>query len=702
MMAAYKYEVNPLITTQPKNVFKSLWYTYVREMAKPKPISIASQIKEDLYNMKWGRYEGWIGDGMKGYYLRYPESMPDEVLEELNELNDRNIENKGIVMPYTPAEKWDWEAQSIGMIADWINGATEFLSMNEDILIPAGMKKLPFTNTNITKKIIGYLKTAVVFVSTFLVGRYNGNRQKIIESIGKFPTKETFSRALKHTYLKNSARLAFAISDPILKLKDDLQDENTDVGIAIANCITTILNDIETKYVDSFANAVVAIKAEMMRRKEGKKSSRDAIDVSALNSILTILGKEFGEMLDNIEKEKNNPEVIIPEVVSSSISKTESAPIPMLRNLIVSDQAVNDPETHPVQYPFNDPKQFEQTEANPTPMQQVQTQLRQMRRINDPSDNQFNIPIKPVVYKAKPEFINDANKVKNTPLEIAPDHIKSSIENVMESSRKYFINNLWALKICDTAVNKGFKCAANPIIDSADNVKLIEFITSREENGKNIVLDDKSFVVDLGQVINRDYIIWPCFRNGARGPLELCDYAFKLFKRTKTHKDVESLNMQFIEKIFDVGFSGLNKEDVSAVSAFNKKILDDNKNIVLISIPNDEMKETWRVIARKVSNHIKEFSKLYYNDPSVKGIELDKYKFVCVEADPNTLDMTFSSYNVPYYFMDPNSIRRDWYFVIRTKVRYDKVDDDGIPRIALDENNEPIIEISVEQHKLNA
>lgn len=683
------YEVNPLITTTPKNVFKSLWYTYIREMKKPKPISIADQIREDLNKMNWGRWEGWISSGWKGYYLKYPESMEDYVLEELNELNDKDYERRGIIMPYTPSEKYEWEAQKIYTISEWIDGVTDFVSANEELLIPVGMKRLPFRNSMITKKVIGFLKGAILIISSIILEKCNKDRNKLINIIDKLPTKEEVSRGIKHTYLKPAANLAFAVAEPISTLRTSLENPDSDVGILVANCINDILDEIGDHYVDSFANSVVALKAELNRRRQNKKNG---IDDKSANAIFAILGNEFGKILENAkENAKNQDEVIIPEEV---VSNTETS-IPMVRPHIVSEQTVADTE-HPVVDPFPNPtipQQKVQTEPNPMNMH--------IPRVDDPSDNPVFYKPKPMIIRTKPEFIvQGANEQKSIPLDSAPEVFKSSLKNIDPKFREYFEKNLWALKITDIANSKGLKTLVSPSCDSAGNLKFMSFKTTMTQNTngveREVILDDKSFIIDVGQVINRDYNIWPCFQNGREAPIELCDVAYKLFKRAKNKKDISGVNYDFISKVFEVGFSNLNKSDIDGVVAFKPELLERNRHIVLITLPMDNLVNSWREISEKLYIYIMEFQKKNYNDPKWGRVDLRDYRFALKAYNPNDLTMLFSSKGISKYFMYSDTPRAIDYDITVYPV-FDRIDDNGIPHLERDENGLPnlIADLSV-------
>lgn len=676
------YEVQPL-TVEPKNIFKSLWYTYIREMKKPKSISIAPEIKEELRKMKWGKYEGFITDGQKGYYLRYPESMSEEIIDELNELNDDYLRKCGIVMPYTPAEKYEWEAQNIDNIAEWIDGITEFVSANEAVLMPVAMKKLPFTNAAITKKVISLLRGVVLIVSSIIIGRFNGNRIKMLEAMEKLPDRDSLFKAISHTYLSPAKRLVYAIDPYLEELKKELAKEDTDVGLLIGTTINNILNEIDANYVDAFANAVSALKGELWRRRNYKKENKD-------NPSIPFLMEAFGEMVENLKKkqDEDKPQVIeIPE--SEVVSSPTETPIHMLKP--VRDHSM---DQHPVIDPF--PQYFSQTEPA------AHSMVQHMQHIPDPTDNVVQFRSKPIVARAKPEFVVDgANKTKEGIPQNIPEEFVSSINNVDPSIRKYFQKNLWALKIHDIAVSKGLKMIIYPEVDISGNLIFMKFVVSREEalpDGAGAierVVDDKSFRVDIGQVINRDYNIWPCFQNGDVTPVELCDVAYRLFKRNKPKRDIDGVNYEFIEKIFTVGFSSLNKKDVDGVIAFSPDILARNRLISLITLPNDKGKvDLWRGMATKIAMTINGFEKMNYNDPTWHGTDLTKYRFAVRSYDHNDLSMTLTTRGVPKYLMIPEEPKQSFYEIYAAP-SISGYTADGIPNVEFDDSRLPVIQLTI-------
>ena len=761
-------------TPEVHDVFKQLWYAYVREMAKPRKESLSREIRNELMKLSWddgtrycGRRAGErardVMNMQRDLYLNHPDLMPNDLLELLNAVNDKIISESDEIMMTTPAEKYTWQREEIDRVIAAINDLEDIVA-DESLLDNVGMPKFKITNAN-SKQILNVIRGSIFVLTGLVLKKADNKRENIKKGIDEMPDPELIQKAFRQGYLAEAAGIVTGVFPAINQLRADLDDENIDVSVAIGNCISSILDIIESRYLKQFAAAMIGLRERVNRkRKEEKKSNPKAKVIfkkkeekaKAEKETKTAAGSFLKEFVSTIKGPKvkvdtENPVDKDPVVVKvqdkketedtakkiaekkkseaegkdkkdegkekaekkapkfkidgsdkkETVEKTEGNPTPMV--------IVKEDESHPVTDPFpSQPIQVEAVEAMAQYMAQQQNRDPSefmppapqgpvmVPHIPDPSDQPIHFDqAKPISVKAKPEFMVQAAKESKTVPSAAQEKIiELTMENVPDRVRPYLEKYPWTIKILNIAMRKGLGMYVIPEIGSDGKVKMFTFTTINQNGGVN---DDKSFQVDLGQVINRDYGLWPSFKNGAPAPLEMCDQCFRFYKRDKS-KNIEGVNFEFIEKLLDVGFSGLNKADKKSVgNLYSATTLENNKYIVLITLPRDkDMLEFYRAAATKTVAVIKDFAKMNVNDPEMGDLDLTQYRFTVKDFDSEKGTITFTNENVPRYFMRNTGVPNQ---IVEIDVApiIKEVQDDGTVVIESDSDKKPNFTMQVKR-----
>lgn len=198
-----------------------------------------------------------------------------------------------------------------------------------------------------------------------------------------------------------------------------------------------------------------------------------------------------------------------------------------------------------------------------------------------------------------------------------------------------FINDIQTI-----ANSVGIYTVPELIVDVADNPMLI-FIRAFNNQA---YLPDKSFIIDLGKVIDNRFGIWPCAApNGAFNVLESCEQVYRLFENDKTTTKV---NKEFLTALFQYGFSNMgdNIKNDKKNLLYGLRMTSTNQVIALITMP-DTMhldSKSRNIIKGACIRMAPEFVKAGYNKDG-------RLKFSYVNKE--TLEFGLTNEGMSHYFM---------------------------------------------------
>ena len=233
-----------------------------------------------------------------------------------------------------------------------------------------------------------------------------------------------------------------------------------------------------------------------------------------------------------------------------------------------------------------------------------------------------------------PEFMsqNQLNVPKPNPTAMVFNPVQQNQQFDPRLANYQFVS-----QIIQLANSVGYYVMPELIIDNGDERPVLVYF--RTFNTNNFLVD-KSFVVDLGTVIDQRYGIWPCANpNGAYNVLESCTIAYTLYKRDNT------LNTELLLDIIKFGFSNIKpkKEDI----LYGERMCITNRRIALISMQlpvSIKLDKGDRNIIRGAC--IRMATQL---DPS-----LGRFEFKSI--DPQTLEFVLTNKNMGPYFMVPGPV----------------------------------------------
>lgn len=256
-----------------------------------------------------------------------------------------------------------------------------------------------------------------------------------------------------------------------------------------------------------------------------------------------------------------------------------------------------------------------------------------------------------------PEFIRDgADLGKIDPNKSVPDFIAENAMNVppVTPQQRVFnpvdqniyldprlANYPFVDQILQIANGVGYFMVPELIVDTS-NEPLLIFIRIYNSQA---YLYDKSFIVDLGKVIDNRYGIWPCANpNGQFNILESCEEAYRLF-----NKDEKHLNKDFIQAVIQFGFSNLDPKVKKSNILYGFRMTETNRVISLITMPT-HIKGTEDLIPAATRNIIR--GACIRMSPSLKEYVVNG-RFRFVELNHETMEFTLSNENMSSYFMGP-------------------------------------------------
>lgn len=266
--------------------------------------------------------------------------------------------------------------------------------------------------------------------------------------------------------------------------------------------------------------------------------------------------------------------------------------------------------------------------------------------------------IEPEPKDTVPEFIQDT-KIPKAPaprVPVTPDPVPTPVApplaEMPEAIQRMAKKNPWINEVIAIGASCGYVVTATYLTGTDNQCKAIIFMASR--NGS--LVSDRSFEVDLGQVITREYILWHVFTDaGTVLPMENAKFALHLFK---TGGKDSGINEEMIRKIFLVGLNSFSEEDIRRWQAYGPRRLTSNQTICLISMPRikDQQKR------RSVEAALMRAAKVIRTSPEYGGLRFEVTSF-----DQDTLEIGLSSEGVPTYFMgqEPDPNRTDYAGVLK-------------------------------------
>lgn len=205
----------------------------------------------------------------------------------------------------------------------------------------------------------------------------------------------------------------------------------------------------------------------------------------------------------------------------------------------------------------------------------------------------------------------------------------------------------WVQDIQKTANSLGYYINPSIVVDGANNPVMIRIDTFGGQN--NVFLPDKSFIIDLGVIIDGRYGIWNAIQsNGNMAFLEFCNEAYALnAERTIDNNGrrdkVHVMNITLLEKIFKFGFSNLkgslNKGDI----LYGERMIVTNRVINLITMPTNGLSKDAKNLIK--GGCIRAATVLAQN-PAIGRL---RFKSV----DPKSLSFVLTNENEPVFFLGP-------------------------------------------------
>ena len=302
----------------------------------------------------------------------------------------------------------------------------------------------------------------------------------------------------------------------------------------------------------------------------------------------------------------------------------------------------------------SNPKKEETVVSEPMTAEAAAMSQQMMPTYMNPEFNQGYIPD---TDGSVPEFIRDgADLGKIDPNKSVPDFIAENAMNVppVTPQQRVFnpvdqniyldprlANYPFVDQILQIANGVGYFMVPELIVDTS-NEPLLIFIRIYNSQA---YLYDKSFIIDLGKVIDNRYGIWPCANpNGQFNILESCEEAYRLF-----NKDEKHLNKDFIQAVIQFGFSNLDPKVKKSNTLYGFRMTETNRVISLITMPT-HIRNTENLIPAATRNIIR--GACIRMAPSLKEYVIDG-RFRFTELNHETMEFTLSNEGMSSYFMGP-------------------------------------------------
>lgn len=446
---------------------------------------------------------------------------------------------------------------------------------------------------------------------------------------------------------------------------DNMSDVKSGVGL-VAKTIKQYLPDLKSigkllsmaPGVSKYSKILIGFgetldKAIDVLNREGKDSIRESIAIirEGLKDLYKVDIEDINKQVDMAKEGLKDEEEEKPKAKSKK-SKKDEAIVGDNFTVVDNNTSTNNKKKEDVTMP--DPViAFQQQ-----PYQQFYQQFYQPQFMTEPPVEDFGYV---------PEFLNsdlqNTNANKGVPEFIA--------ENTMEVPRVTVTDRIfqpitqpegyidprimeypWVRDIQKTANDCGYYINPSIIPDGANNPVMIRIDTFGGQN--NVFLPDKSFIVDLGVIIDGRYGIWNAIQsNGNMAFLEFCNeaYALNTERTIENHgrkEKVQVLNVTLLEKIFKYGFSNLGGSLAKGDILYGERMIITNRVIDLITMPTNGL-------SRDAKNLIKggciRAATILSQNPAIGRL---RFKSV----DPKTLSFVLTNENEPSMFLGPVTARQ--------------------------------------------
>lgn len=178
------------------------------------------------------------------------------------------------------------------------------------------------------------------------------------------------------------------------------------------------------------------------------------------------------------------------------------------------------------------------------------------------------------------------------------------------------------------------------LIVNLDNQPSLIFIRAYNQNA---YIQDKSFIIDLGTVIDGRIGIWPCASaNGNYEVLEKCNEVYRLYE---SDKQDSKINDDFITEIFKYGFNNIRDDVKKKNILYGERMCEANRIFSMISIPNSSLDKETRNIIRGAFIRMAP----HFRDAGYASVG----KLRVVSVNPKTLEVKLTNEGSSLYFMTP-------------------------------------------------
>ena len=289
------------------------------------------------------------------------------------------------------------------------------------------------------------------------------------------------------------------------------------------------------------------------------------------------------------------------------------------------------------------------------------------KRIQDNDKPEFlNVggvkPQKPVM--EKPAFIIDTDKVS-----IEPDTKTVAVPMVRHFIKSEILSEFDFVKeIANCATKHGVSLKMTPVYNSlvgGQPAVMTAINVVAEVNG--VVSITKTFTIDLGYCIDRRVKVFANCKASGFTYLESCNEAYFVFD------DKGNVLTSFFDKVFQMGFEGLNEADKKRFRMYNSNVMQLNRIIIYLSLPTGKVKGDKRQglkdSAFKMMTQIKDINRL-------NGVNLGR--FYVKDFDEESMSYILSNEGT-YLYGQPNTAPRVEFHV------HIQMDSNG--KIVKDENN---------------
>ena len=644
------------------NCFSEALEYYIQEKNKPRNKSNYREARKMMESFVW--QPSWVlipnvavsilvTKIKMNYWLDNPDTIPQEVIEDLDKVNADYFKMHYPNMHSTPTQKVKLEREEMDRVIERLKNVevaiVDYCESNEEAQAVMGMPII--SGKKLTYAVVSFIRTILADIITNAILSKDGGADGVKKFVDSMPDLKLIQKAMAQTDFKDLIDLMAEIDKPIKEMRDKLDDKKVDAKTVIFDTLSFILTVIENKFYHEFAQLIVKIRDKVKQRNK-KKEAPTIFDKMDLNNAAVEAklrqkaeaeAKAKKEEADKAAKAKPSKEekpkkekVIIPEIVENKSDGQMGMAI-IAAGPIVEGTVI---ETAPAE-----PKgEVEQVEVKVKPSKD---------RIEDPTDEPIKLTdnVDPPESKGKkPNIITEPAKdsksepeQKDSKEDDLPDlDLPDEYKEIVEKNR-WILDIVYAGWKAETRISYRFVT----VHDMSGAVKMVQFMAFTTENVLNPA---KSFTVDMGQVVNKEFGIWPNFdAHGSVFPVEECTIAYRLFLRGEDKK--RKFNKELIHNIASFGFDGLSKDDKSKNVLYGENILKNNRHVALITLPYDQNhKKHYQNAATKMTKLIEESPNL------IPGLDLNSTRFRVKSHDLSTGSVVFTNAKMSRYYLYGNEV----------------------------------------------